>query len=255
MKDVTVTIIQNKAVSSSFSLLTFTYPYPVLPGQFVHVRLNDRIDPFLRRPFSIHDCDAKKKTITLLYKRVGKGTNYLATLPKGTALTILGPLGNSFSVEGVSRGSTVALIGGGIGFAPLLFLARKLSVKGVAVHTFMGFKTKAEVFVDAALKQCSEKVHIATDDGSFGECGFVTDCFSRALETTAFDQVFVCGPDLMMKRIHALCTQKDIPLQLSLESIMACGLGACMCCVSETKAGYKKVCSDGPVFTKEELPW
>ena len=255
MRDITTDIITNTKVNDHFSLLTFSYPSTVHPGQFVHLRLNDRIDPFLRRPFSIHDHDPKKKTITILYKLIGEGTQYLSTLPAGAALSVLGPLGNTFTYKDLSAGSKIALIGGGIGFAPLLFLARKLAEKKMLMHSFMGFKTSSEVFIDPELRIFSEKIFLSTDDGTKGENGFITDVFEKIVAKNSYDQVFVCGPEAMMKRVYAICKKNELPLQLSLESIMACAIGACMCCVTETQNGYKKVCSDGPVFNKEDLSW
>ncbi len=255
MHDISVEILQNTSVNDSFSLLTFKYPYPVKPGQFVHVRLNEQIDPYLRRPFSIHDYNASKKQVTLLYKLIGKGTKYLALQPKGTKLAVLGPLGNTFDLTKVKKGSKVTLVGGGIGFAPLFYLTKELVKKKADVSVFIGFKTKKEIFIDPAWKKLCKKIYISTDDGTSGHKGFVGACFAEQMKKTTFDQVFTCGPELMMKHVYTLCTQASVPLQLSLESIMACALGACMCCVTETLHGYKKVCSDGPVFKREELQW
>jgi dihydroorotate dehydrogenase electron transfer subunit len=255
MKDIETKILQNEQVNTLWYLLKVKYSLKLLPGQFVNVKLNDQIDPFLRRPISVHDWDASKKELSLLYKVVGKGTKYLSGQPKGANLKILGPLGNTFDLKGLNKDQKVALIGGGIGIAPLLYLGKALAGKGVKFDTYTGYKNKAEVYISPQLKKLSKKVIIATDNGSAGQKGFITDVFQKSIAKNKYDLVFVCGPEIMMKKAVQVCKPAKIDIQVSMESIMGCGIGACMCCVTESLHGYKKVCSDGPVFKPEELGW
>ena len=255
MKDLAVQIIENSRVSRSFFLLKFKYPLKLKPGQFFNIRINNSVDPYLRRPLSVHDWDAQTHTVSLLYKVVGRGTKLLAALKKGSEFKVLGPLGNSFELKGLRGKDAVALIGGGIGLAPLVFLAKELAKRKIKVHVFAGFKNKAEVYVAPAVKKISKELFISTDDGSLGKQGFITAYFAEKLSKQRYAAAFVCGPENMMKITSAICKKADVPVQYSLESIMGCGIGACMCCVCDTVMGYKKVCADGPVFKDEELVW
>ncbi|MFC1517490.1 dihydroorotate dehydrogenase electron transfer subunit [Candidatus Margulisiibacteriota bacterium] len=255
MKDLTVDILENKKVSSAFSLLKFKYPEKILPGQFFNIRIKDGLDPYLRRPISVHDLDSKTKTVSLLYKVVGHGTEVLSGKKKGSQLKVLGPLGNSFDAKGLTSKSKIAIVGGGVGIAPFLYLVKELKKKGIKIYAFLGFRNKKEIYIDPELKKACQEVFIATDDGSAGHCGAVTSCFAEELNKIDLKRVFVCGPDPMLKIMHAICRKAEVPAEYSLESIMGCGIGACLCCVCDTIKGYKKVCSDGPIFKDEELKW
>ena len=214
------------------------------PGQFVNIRLAGK---FLRRPISIADWD--EKTITLLYKVVGSGTDEMAQMRRGEYLDLLTGLGNGFSV--LNLGKTL-LVGGGIGLAPLYGLAKRC--EGGNVTVVIGAARKEELFYVDEFKALGAKVVISTDDGSEGIKGFVTDAI-RTLNDE-FDALYCCGPMPMMKAVYKLCDNMTVAAQFSLEERMGCGFGACVGCSVEVKGGIsKRVCKDGPVFRKEELIW
>lgn len=217
------------------------------PGQFVNIQLDGL---FLRRPISI--CDWDEKSITLLYKVVGHGTGQMAELPTGAALDLLTGLGNGFTVPllpSCLEGRPL-LVGGGIGLAPLYGLARRLGHSTVVV----GAATKDELFYLDEFRQLGCDVVVATDDGSYGTKGFVTDAIQALhLPPHAIHSLYACGPMPMMKALCKLLP--DIDGQLSLEERMGCGFGACMGCSVNTANGPKRVCKDGPVFRKEEIQW
>ncbi|MEA4899172.1 MAG: dihydroorotate dehydrogenase electron transfer subunit [Christensenellaceae bacterium] len=206
------------------------------PGQFVNIKVPGC---YLRRPISV--CDWSDGTMTLIYKVLGEGTKGLAQMEAGASLDLLTGLGNGFSAvpEGVKR---PLLVGGGLGVAPLYRLMKALP----GARAALGFASAADVFLRDAFEALGE-VHIITIDGSAGAKGLVTDLMA-ALD---YDYVFACGPEPMMRAVHALCPRG----QFSFEGRMACGFGACMGCSRETNFGSKRVCVDGPVFAGEEIAW
>lgn len=224
------------------------------PGQFVHVKVSGGIDPLLRRPLSIADIDKKASRFTLIYRKQGRGTAILAGKRPGDEVDILGPLGNGFPLSAVNSGETALLVGGGIGVPPLHELSKRLRAQGTKVIHVLGFQSKDAVFYEEAFKKFGE-TYIATDDGSYGEKGFVTDVIEkRGLQ---FDCLFSCGPVPMLRALKNRYGTKH-KIYLSLEERMACGLGACFACVCRTSeepgsSSYKKICSDGPVFSAEEV--
>ena len=213
------------------------------PGQFVNVELDGC---YLRRPISV--CDWDERTITLIYKVVGEGTALMAGLRPGARLDLLTGLGNGFDVTKGSRREL--LVGGGVGVPPLYNLAKRLLADGREVAVVLGFNTAAEVFYRDEFAQLGCRVVVATADGTEGVRGFVTDAIRESGLT--YDYFYACGP---LPMLRALCTQLDIPGQVSLEARMACGFGVCMCCSLETRRGPKRICKDGPVFDKEDLIW
>jgi dihydroorotate dehydrogenase electron transfer subunit len=224
-----------------------------LPGQFVMVRTADSLDPLLRRPFSIHRCSADGG-ISLLFKVIGKGTEMLAKYTVGEKLDLIGPLGKGFDL---SSNLPVCLIGGGMGIAPLLFLAEQLRDNGRLVekdYILLGARNKDELtpLVDdfAALGYA---VQCATDDGSMGHHGFIPDLLDFVLPNV--DRVYTCGPHLMMENIVRKCQQAEVRCQVSLETHMACGMGACLGCTVQGKEGLVHVCKQGPIFNADELGW
>lgn len=224
------------------------------PGQFVHVKVSDGIDPLLRRPLSVADVDKKANRFTLIYRKQGRGTAILSGKGPGDKLDILGPLGNGFPVSAVKSGETALLVGGGIGVPPLHELSKRLHGQGTKVIHVLGFPSKDAVFYEEAFRKFGE-THIATDDGSYGEKGLVTDIIEKRV--LRFDCLYACGPLPMLKALKSRYAT-DHKVYLSLEERMACGLGACFACVCRTgaKSGnsfYKKICSDGPVFAAEEV--
>jgi dihydroorotate dehydrogenase electron transfer subunit len=221
------------------------------PGQFVHIRVANGLDPLLRRPISISSFDKVSSQFTMIYRREGQGTTLLAEKGPGMLLDILGPLGNGFPVDEVSTGETALLVGGGIGVPPLYELSNQLITKGVKVIHVLGFQTESAVFYESEFSKNGE-TYITTVDGTHGKKGFVTDI----IKDLSFDCLYTCGPTPMLKAIQNAYSDKKV--FLSLEERMGCGIGACFACVCKnaddpTGVSYKKVCSDGPVFRAGEV--
>lgn len=222
----------------------------ILPGQFMQVRADGAKNTYLRRPISVHDVDYEHNNITLLVQRVGEGTKAICDSEIGSVLNVVYPLGNGFSVS--SDWKSVLLVGGGIGAAPLLYLAKMMKIKGLCPLVLLGGKTKNDIIrIDEYRKYAD--VMITTDDGSLGEKGFVSQHSVWGLRE--FDHIAVCGPLPMMKSVAAIARQKNTDCEVSLENMMACGLGACLCCVENTKEGNLCVCKEGPVFNINRLLW
>ncbi len=224
------------------------------PGQFVMVRTTNTKDPLLRRPFSI--CQTSNgKYFQILFKVVGRGTSLLAHCREGEFLSVLGPLGNGFDVDCKVDN---CLVGGGMGIAPLLFLGktmlRKCTDKPPLVILGAGNKEELSPLI-ADFKELGLSVHAATDDGSLGQHGLVTDVLND-LSHNASCRISACGPTPMMHAVHLFCKKREYACQVSMETSMACGMGACLgCIVPVEKGGYAHACSDGPVFNAKELLW
>lgn len=213
------------------------------PGQFANVAVEGR---FLRRPISV--CDYSEGLLTLLYDVVGDGTRQMSEMKPGTVLNLLTGLGNGFDTE--VKTQRPVLVGGGIGVAPLLNLAKALRRAGKEPEIILGFNTSADVVLEKEFKDMGFRTVVTTADGSYGLKGFVTD--APGWKEDAYDYFYACGP---MPMLRALCGIPVIPGELSLDERMACGFGVCMCCSLETRDGAKRICKDGPVFKKEELIW
>ena len=211
------------------------------PGQFINIQLDGF---YLRRPISI--CDYDDKTITIIYKVVGHGTEAMAKLEEGGELDILCGLGNGFDT--VKCGQKTVLIGGGVGVPPMYNLCKKLIAEGKEVAVILGFNTKDEIFYEEEFKALGAKVYVSTVDGSYGTKGFVTD----VLKDLEYDYFCTCGPMPMFRAIEKIATTSG---QYSFEERMGCGFGACMGCSCKTKYGYKRICRDGPVLEREEIIW
>ncbi|WP_442599438.1 dihydroorotate dehydrogenase electron transfer subunit [Neobacillus sp. D3-1R] len=223
------------------------------PGQFVHLKIGDGLNPLLRRPISISSIDRENKQFTMIYRREGKGTSQLATKVPGMTVDVLGPLGNGFPVQETQPGKTALLVGGGIGVPPLLELSKQLTVLGVRVIHVLGFQSKNVVFGEQEFSLLGE-TYITTVDGSYGFKGFVTDVIEQY--QWPFETMYACGPTPMLKALEHHYPDKKV--YLSLEERMGCGIGACFACVCHTANDphgftYKKVCSDGPVFKVGEV--
>jgi len=232
-----------------------------LPGQFINIRVSDQCDPFLRRPLSIHGASGAK--IKIFYEVVGKATESLAEKKKGELLDIIGPLGNGFDLGRQEiEGEIKILVVGGMGVVPLIFLAEKLAKvkrqksKGKAI-VLIGAKTKDQLFCVKDFKKLGCAVKIATDNGSSGFKGRVTDllkCLLPALQPAPC-AIYACGPKPMLKAVADIAYERGISAQLSLEEHMSCGIGACLGCAVKTKEGFKRVCKEGPVFNAQDLAW
>ena len=210
-------------------------------GQFVNIRLEGM---FLRRPISV--CDYDEKTLTIIYKVVGKGTEAMSAMEQGQKLDILTGLGNGYDLS--PSGEHPVLLGGGVGVPPMYNLAKVLKNQGKDVTVILGFNTKSEIFYEEEFKALGCTVLVTTVDGSYGIKGFVTN----AMEGLAYTHFCTCGPEPMLKAVYRASTTSG---QMSFEERMGCGFGACMGCSCKTLTGYKRICKDGPVMKKEEILW
>jgi dihydroorotate dehydrogenase electron transfer subunit len=223
------------------------------PGQFIHIKVSNGMDPMLRRPISIASVNKEEGTFTIIYRKQGRGTSLLAEKKQGELVDILGPLGNGFPVEKAGVGDTAILVGGGIGVPPLYELAKQLVKKGVKIISVLGFQNASAVFYESRFSELGE-TYIATADGSYGTKGFVTDVLTNL--NISGDTLYSCGPTPMLRALEAGSYAPKV--YLSLEERMGCGIGACFACVCHVKDdpdgyAYKKVCSDGPVFRAGEV--
>jgi dihydroorotate dehydrogenase electron transfer subunit len=246
-------VIENKRLNSDFFILELLGNIKIpdfKPGQFVQVKVNGSPETFLRRPISIHDVDYGKNTIKLLIQIAGNGTLTLSGLKKGDILNLIYPLGNSFSLP--REKEKVLLAGGGCGIAPLLFLAKYLQSHGNTPDILLGFRNKDRIIEFEEYLKVGN-VFVTTEDGSMGEKGYLTG--HSVLSSRIYDRIYCCGPDTMMKSLSKYCKSRNILCEVSLENLMACGIGACLCCVVDTVKGNLCTCIDGPVFNINDLKW
>ena len=279
-------ILDNKKISTGYFLLQLESSRIAKnpsPGQFLHIKCSSKNNPLLRRPFSIHRVIDKK--IEILYKVVGKGTLCLSQRKKGEKLDCIGPLGKGFKFSKTeNRHSGIPhvvsqkpktesiLIAGGIGIAPLFFLAERIKELPITparnrqaggnyqlpIKIFLGAKTKKEILCAGKLKNLGAKLHIATEDGSLGYKGLISNLLKKKLSTINHQlstSIYACGPQGMLKEVALISKKHKIPCQVSFEQFMGCGIGICNACVIKTKHGYRRVCKDGPVFDAEEIDW
>lgn len=239
---------------SGSCLMTLTAPdseclAEVVPGQFVQVRIDNCATALLRRPISV--CDVRYGSELILFvKPQGQGTRNLVNTPEGTEVDIMFPLGNGFTVDD-SAGKRVLLAGGGVGAAPLVMLARELSRLGADVTVVLGGRSKNDVDGVKDMYETARRVEVSTDDGSEGHHGVVT---LNPVFNEAYDRIYCCGPTPMMHAVAALARAKGTWCEVSLENHMACGVGACLCCVENTSdRGNVCVCTEGPVFNIKRL--
>ena len=214
--------------------------YITAPGQFINIRLDGK---FLRRPISV--CDYDDKSITIIYKIVGEGTEQLSKLESGEVLDVLTGLGNGYDI---TKSTKPLLIGGGVGVPPMYNLAKALLADGQKPTVVLGFNTKSEIFYEDEFKALGCNTLVTTADGSYGIKGLVTD----AMTDLDYDYFYTCGPLPMFKAVYNATSTSG---QFSFEERMGCGFGACMGCSCKTKYGNKRICKDGPVLVKEEIIW
>lgn len=243
MKQSIFTVLSNEkiAVNTFKTVLEGDTSAITASGQFVNIKLDGF---YLRRPISV--CDYDGESLTIIYKVVGKGTEYMAGLSKGDKLDILTGLGNGYDLT--KSGNNPLLIGGGAGVPPMYNLCRKLLAEGKKPTVIMGFNTSDEIFYEEEFKKLGVDTIVATADGSKGVKGFVTD----AMKDISYSYIYTCGPEPMLKAIYNAAESGG---QFSFEERMGCGFGACMGCSCETKYGNKRICKDGPVLDKEEIIW
>ena len=226
-------------------------PLPeILPGQFVQVRVDGSPATYLRRPISIHDVDVANNEISLLVQVVGEGTRHLSAVEVGNRINLVLPLGNGYTLP--EKEDKVLLVGGGIGIAPLFYLAKTMASKGVTPTFLLGGKKASDIVRGDAYKAVGETL-VTTEDGSLGEKGMVT--MHSVWKEREFNKIYVCGPKRMMMAVADIAKAKGTWCEVSLEHMMACGLGACLCCVEDTVEGHLCVCKEGPVFNTRRLKW
>jgi len=253
MYQIKTKILSNKKIIPGYYKISLDAPEiarEAKPGQFVHIRVKDGYDPLLRRPFSIHK--SRDRRIEILYKVVGRGTKFLSEEKRGRRIDILGPLGQGFKKKADFK--RTILVAGGIGVAPLYFLAEKLAGNNVLV--LLGTETKEKILCLEDFRNLSIKVEIATEDGSQGYKGLVSDLLLHFLQKSPqVNLICACGPIPMLKKIAQLSLRYKIPCRVSLEQMMGCGIGACLGCIIKGQDGYLRVCRDGPVFDAQQILW
>lgn len=247
-------VLANERVAEGVGLMLLRSPKvaaSVAPGQFVHARIAEHADFILRRPFSVHRAHGEE--IEILYQVLGAGTREMARRTRGDALDLIGPLGHGFSVpEGAAHALVVA---GGLGAAPLGMLAEHLAEIGVATTVALGAPTAERLMALPLFEAAARRVEVATDDGSAGERGYVTALSERLLAEDVPDVVYACGPEAMSRVVASQAAGRGAACQVSLERLMACGVGACLSCTVETRSGRVRACAEGPVFAAEDVRW
>jgi dihydroorotate dehydrogenase electron transfer subunit len=242
-------ILKHERISTDTMRLTLGGDIGARPGQFVQVQVSATKDPLLRRPLSIHNADGDK--LVLLYRKAGRGTSLLQEKRVGDTISLLGPLGTGFTFGNSSEAMVVA---GGIGAAPLYYLLRTLAASGKNVSFFYGAKSSDELLLREEYRALATTYREATDDGTAGQHGFVTDLVKTDIARLD-GAIYACGPDLMLHAVAQLAREHDKECFVSLEAHMACGVGACLGCVVSAgpQGDYRRVCVDGPVFNAREV--
>ncbi len=248
-------VVENRHIHKLYSLLRLRPKdnNPLLksmPGQFVQISIDNSKSTFLRRPISINRIDKSANELWLLVRKAGDGTNALSCSSEGDVINIILPLGNGFS-KPENKKAKILLIGGGVGVAPLLYFGEELKEEGYTPEFLLGARSENDL-LEVDLFESIGNVHLSTDDGSIGECGVVTQ---HSVLKQKWDIIYCCGPAPMMKAVAKSANEINAECEVSLENMMACGLGACLCCVEKTVKGNVCVCTEGPVFNTKELTW
>ena len=259
--DLPTEVIFNELVAENHYLLRCSCPEiaaSALPGQFIHVLIPQGSGLLLRRPFTIYTVEGDE--ITMLYQLIGEGTTVLSGLKQSDAIRVLGPLGNSFAISPVPNPAII--VGGGAGIASLMLLAAALRKTGVRALGLIGSMNSARLLSVEDLRYIGVETHIATDDGSVGHHGFVTELLTEILETHELQdpRIYACGPDGMLRAVTKIALDYRIHTQLAMENRMGCALGVCLGCVVKVQIPsggfeYQRVCTEGPVFNAEEIIW
>jgi len=240
-----------------FSLASPAMAPQAQPGQFIMVRTAQGHHPLLRRPFSIFDADTTN--IDIFFQKVGIGTRLLSKMEPGDVLDIIGPLGKGFTIEENNHGKSVALVGGGRGIAPLYFLAHKLRVRGIEAKLYYGGKCLTDLPLKNRIEGESFAVSCSTEDGSYGFNGLITEFFALEIDDLQPAVIYACGPEAMLQKIAQTAKERNIPAELSLESMMGCGFGVCWGCVKkiqkDDEASWTKICEEGPVLAADKILW
>jgi dihydroorotate dehydrogenase electron transfer subunit len=260
MLEQTVTIVSNERDTDQYFRLVLRAPQiaPLIrPGQFAHVRILPLKDALLRRPFSIFQ--VADGTFSILYKTVGKGTDALARMRAGEEVSVIAPLGHGFTVP-KAGGETPLLVAGGYGMAAMFLLAQRSPQKGVV---FVGGRRRVDILCEKDFAAIGWEVRVATEDGSHGEKGLVTQPLLAEIRNSKFDirncKLFACGPTPMLKAVGKLAEEFNVPAELSMDEHMCCGVGTCLTCVIKVKSGdsweYQRTCTEGPVYDSRQIVW
>lgn len=244
----------NVSLHERYVLLKLTHEAPLpdmLPGQFAELKVEGSDNTFLRRPISINYVDLEKNEVWFLIQTVGDGTRKLAQLSVGDKLNVVMPLGNSFTIP-QNTSEKVLLVGGGVGTAPMLYLGKMLAGYGFKPVFLLGARSGKDLLQQDLFSALGD-VYFTTEDGSAGERGYVTQ--HSILQKEQFDRIYICGPKPMMMSVAKYAREKGVECEVSLENTMACGIGACLCCVEDTTEGHLCVCKEGPVFNINKLLW
>ncbi len=248
-------VVENLRLHPMYCLLKLTADKKLpemIPGQFVQVRVDGSPQTFLRRPISINYIDKEANELWLLIQIVGEGTKRMAEYQPGDTMNIILPLGNGFSIPQLPVDSKLLLVGGGVGTAPMLYLGDTLKSLGFEPAFLLGARSKDDIMQLNEFEKTGE-VYITTEDGSMGEKGFVTH--HSILAEKKIEQIYTCGPKPMMVAVAKYAKAMNISCYVSLENMMACGIGACLCCIENTVKGNVCVCTEGPVFNINQLTW
>lgn len=249
-----LTVTENLRLHANYVLLKLTSPSPLpemLPGQFAEIRIDGSSTTFLRRPISINFVDRQRNEVWFLIQLVGDGTRRLGEAKQGDVINVVLPLGNGFTMP-ENPSDKLLLVGGGVGTAPMLYLGEQLVQKGCKPTFLLGARSDKDLLQLEQFAAYGE-VYTTTEDGSHGEKGYVTQ--HSILNKVHFGQIYTCGPKPMMMAVAKYAKSNGINCEVSLENKMACGVGACLCCVENTSEGHLCVCKEGPVFNINKLLW
>ncbi len=256
-KDYPSIVLRNRKLTDTLWLMTLKaaeLAKEVAPGQFVHMEMPTLQANILRRPFSIYDTSADEGTVDILYQVVGTGTADMTKWQPGYLTNMIGPIGREW--EAPEDASSILLVGGGVGAAPLFMLCKQLIEDGLDVDVILGAASQESlVCLERYQNVCGSSLSCSTDDGSFGRKGFATVLAEEAISQKKYDFVAACGPEPLMRAVSQISLSQGIPTQISMERRMACGIGACLSCVVDTKQGKKRACVDGPIFDAEVIEW
>lgn len=259
-RDERAELVDRQTLSSDAHLLHFRSESlfeSFRPGQFTMVRLPERSDVLLRRPYSFCDADVEGR-FSLLVKEAGRGTRALARLPLGTYVSCLGPLGSAFVPPSPAR--TPVVVAGGVGIAPFIAFCRALHRDGRSGIVLLGGRQRRDLYLLETFEALGMDVRCATEDGSFGRKGLVTDLLQEALDEAPSPALYSCGPSPMLRKVAEIAQPLEVPHQVSLERRMGCGMGCCLGCVVYVRAGgdgsdYVRCCTEGPVFDADAVRW
>ncbi len=248
-------VTENTALNATNFLIRFSSSesLPTLfPGQFVNIEIKDSSEIFLRRPFSVFDADYAHNTFSIIVKILGRGSKKLTEVRKGELLSVILPLGKGFTFP--KKDDKILLVGGGSGVAPMLFLSKKSNLNKENVNLLLGAKS-VEDHINVEEYAQYGNLYFTSEDGSLGEKGYVTQhsVFHNNLKN--YDKIYACGPDAMMKAIAKEANKVNVFCEVSLENLMACGFGVCLCCIEPTVKGNLCACTEGPVFNIKDLKW